>query len=325
MNDRPILRVHVGGNEQPLLRPLSDDELDAIPRTSRSDQRGLSDAAKAVYRARRAFARGGVQSFVTPRKLEEKTGYSPDTRKRADDELVAKGYLQRTETHRRRVRVMLLLRGAPSGDSDSPAGAAVAETAKPANPATCGVANPQPAAATEQTEGTTRALSPRVVPSDEAAASPAPPEGGSAAAKKRKTGYRFQRSANGTAGTFVRDPDGTDRPPSGYFTPPEEPQPRPLLVALRPVDPPELRRQRAAELREWIAESFGTGLPAGERLGEGVCPDCPADAPPAALRIRVGKLELCPHHAELRNAVALRLAADLVRVGAKSPSRGRSR
>jgi hypothetical protein len=69
------------------------------------------------------------------------------------------------------------------------------------------------------------------------------------------------RSSSGAAGTYVRDPDGVDRPPAGYFAPVrrglvDEGYAASWVVELE--EAAEERQARAAELRAWVDRSFQT-------------------------------------------------------------------
>lgn len=295
------------GPERPTPAPLTDADLTKVPIATRDDPDGLTPSAKENYRIRRRMARGGRESFVRRETLARELGLDMSTVDRSTAELVDKGYLERTNRYRNRVRIVLLCRGRHDARH---------EALEARHDASVRASRRTGAAPIEEQAKNHPGFQPGGGSSSSAAASPAPPEGGSAAGKKR-TGWRFQRSTSGS-GTFVRDPEGTDRPPSGYFTPPDEaPGARGFPAEELPdTGPLEVRERRAVEMRQRVVEMFG-GPPPGERLGPGRCDDCSRDrgrVVEADVRERYGRFVLCLECLERRHA-ATTIVVERLNVG----------
>jgi len=228
-----------------------------------------------------------------PKTLADALDVSADTEKRQRDELLEKGYLEPTGRRRGRATEYRLLRGE-------------VEVYRLRSPQTVG-RDPQSAGHIEESRSEERGQKASLSSdSRRAAASPSPAGAGSAAVedeetpKRRKTGWRFVRST--ASGTYVRDPEGMDRLPPGYFAPPER-TPQENLPPLPELEPEEVRLQRAAELREWAFERWGAGRPRGEPAGGGFCGDCRRNV---VHRECHGQFELCAKCISHRHAVATR-------------------
>lgn len=254
-------------------RPLTDVELDSIPTLDRLEPHGLTETAKRVYRELRRFARGGTRAYPFLETLAGATGDAVDVVAAALEELVARQLIARTGELHGRAAVFELL---------DAAGLVVRQGE---------ALRPLPLA--------------HLVG---AAASPSPAEAGSAAAKNgtsRRTGFRFK--VTGPSGVYIRDLEGTDRPPAGYFDQPE----RFGAEQLEPVEDVELNNQLrdeyarlAAELVERLA-GF-SGRPRGIDAGAGLCDDCGEHA---ERRERIAAGSVCRVCACRRYAAAGRLAA----------------
>ena len=92
--------------------PLSDADLDRIPRGARERPACLSASAIAVYRELRRFARGGALAWPATTTVARRLRCSEDTVQRCLGELEGKGFLDRTGRKRGRAVEYRLLRGA---------------------------------------------------------------------------------------------------------------------------------------------------------------------------------------------------------------------
>lgn len=231
-------------------------------------------------------------------KLVDRTSLSDDTIARADAELVAKGLMELLPIKRGRRKVYRLLR--PQLAERRPHLA---------------VASPQPAEHIEEVRTPESGLQPLSPESqEEAAASPRPARARKAAAKKKsRTGWRFVGTLQG--GRYVEDPEGTDRPPRGYF---DEPARTNLASEREPVDAlepvsDEDRHARLLDMHELIVRLSGDGGgERGEQLGDGPCGDCHRTA---MIRERFGGFELCLPCVRRRIAVAARVASHVAQAG----------
>ncbi len=245
---RPLLRVHDGGGAGERTW-LEDDELDAIPTTSSTDPNGLSRTAKAVYRQRRDGADGRrfPHSWKSRNTIAEALDVDYDTVLRADKELLAKSYLREAGLHNGRSTIYELTRGELTPQAPQ---SAVIEEVPPERGSLTG-AETRSGVSTE--------------------AEPTPAEAGSASVKKRRrTGWRFV--SNGTAGTYVRDSDGTDRLPRGYFDEPDEPRvlPGALVDELEEWNPRWLQECATESDRLWRRLN---GFDETAAAAPGVCDD----------------------------------------------------
>ena len=265
----------------------------AIVEATDPDPYALSSRAKLAYTTYRdRFARGKGVAWPRTGTLAEAMGVSTDTARRSRDELLSKGYLEKTGLKIGKAEQVRLRRG-PYGSPQRDAG----------SPPPSSQAAAQPAAVREvpsSEESALQALSPltSVGEGAEAAASPRPAQAGSAAATAttRPTGWRFV--VTGPSGVYRRDPEGTDRLPPGYFDPSEIPPAVDEELEPAPELTPELRAANIEQARLLLERLSGVHRRPRLPIPEGSCDDCGTET---SRREQYGRFALCPTCADRRH------------------------